>query len=376
MTHFLDIALRNAARGFCVFPVHQGNKVPCIRDFPNLATTDRATIERWAKQWPNANVGCMGDDERLIVDVDRWDKFQEQFADVIAAEPDCLDTYCISARDNRRQYTFLQTAESLGMMKRNEDCMLPDSTDNMFEFKSWHKFGVGEGSINKYGNVYTIIQDRPFRPVSAAFVTRAVELAAKYKRQRPTNGSGPREKIGIGGRRNELVREAGRIQGVTEMSKGVLTAHLLEFQEERFTEPLSLEEVQHVVDNCNWKPLTVVVKVGGKVLGETADESGPEVAEKSARPVFPDESWDGTIFGTFADIVCRGTFIRKRLASESFRAIAGAIAGDQVTCGLQVFDCGTTLPSSRSASRARVTAWTGALTFTRNLPFALFLSHS
>src|SRR5262250_1168476 len=54
----------------------------------------------------------------------------------------------------------------------------------------------------------------------------------------------------------------------------------------------------------------------------------------SPRPVFPDDSWASTVFGEFAEIVCRGSFIRKRLTSESFRAITGAIAGDQVTCGI------------------------------------------
>jgi len=71
------------------------------------------------------------------------------------------------------------------------------------------------------------------------------------------------------------------------------------------------------------------------VIGQTAP--APEavtVAEKQARPVFPDEAWAGTVFGQFADIVCRGTFMRRRLASESFRAIMGAIIGDQVTCGI------------------------------------------
>jgi hypothetical protein len=40
------------------------------------------------------------------------------------------------------------------------------------------------------------------------------------------------------------------------------------------------------------------------------------------------------VFDEFAEIVCRGNSIRKRLASEAFRAITGAIAGDQVLCGI------------------------------------------
>jgi hypothetical protein len=70
-------------------------------------------------------------------------------------------------------------------------------------------------------------------------------------------------------------------------------------------------------------------------LGRAKEQPEPvTLAEKQVRPVYPDSVWDDTVFGMFADIVCKGTFIRKRLASESFRAIVGAICGDQVTCGL------------------------------------------
>ena len=65
-----------------------------------------------------------------------------------------------------------------------------------------------------------------------------------------------------------------------------------------------------------------------------ADARDVTVAEKQARPVFPDDAWGGTIYGEFADIVCRGSFMRKRYAAEAFRAITGAVVGDQVTCGV------------------------------------------
>ena len=65
---FLDVAIRNAGRGFRVFPVHRGTKKPCILNFPDLATTNLATIEAWATKFPDANCGVMGDDIILILD--------------------------------------------------------------------------------------------------------------------------------------------------------------------------------------------------------------------------------------------------------------------------------------------------------------------
>src|SRR6185312_8301160 len=101
MSHFLQIAARNAARGLRVFPVHGGTKQPCITDFPDLATTDAQQIEKWSAQWPDANCGAIGDDVHLIVDTDRWDKMRALFAEQLTADPALFDTYCISARDNR-----------------------------------------------------------------------------------------------------------------------------------------------------------------------------------------------------------------------------------------------------------------------------------
>ena len=161
---FLDIALRNASRGFRVFPVHRATKRPCILNFPDLATTDRATIEEWATKFPDANCGVLGDDVTLILDTDRWDKLQELFAAELRIDPTVFDTYCISARDNRRQFAFLQTERSRAMRKRNLDFAIPGEQDNVFEFKSWHKLGMGEGSVHMTGKIYAIVP-RPIRAI-------------------------------------------------------------------------------------------------------------------------------------------------------------------------------------------------------------------
>lgn len=56
-TTFLDWALWLAARGFHVFPLRPGTKLPLISKFYELATTDRAIIRAWWARWPEANPG-------------------------------------------------------------------------------------------------------------------------------------------------------------------------------------------------------------------------------------------------------------------------------------------------------------------------------
>lgn len=43
-------------QGYCVIPVAR-SKIPLVRNWPSLATTDLDTIEAWWSVWPNANVG-------------------------------------------------------------------------------------------------------------------------------------------------------------------------------------------------------------------------------------------------------------------------------------------------------------------------------
>ena len=72
----IEHALALAARGFHVFPVKAGAKMPpLIKDFPTKATRVVSEIESFWKQWPDANIGIstsrFGDDEALlVVDVD------------------------------------------------------------------------------------------------------------------------------------------------------------------------------------------------------------------------------------------------------------------------------------------------------------------
>lgn len=61
-----------AKRGWCVFPCNPSNKKPLTEHGLNDATRDRATIEQWWREWPDAMIGVRTGPESgvFVVDLD------------------------------------------------------------------------------------------------------------------------------------------------------------------------------------------------------------------------------------------------------------------------------------------------------------------
>ena len=64
--------LKAAGRGWRIHPLGVRSKSPCLKDWPNLATTDIRLIESWARKYPNCNWGAAAgpDSGFFAVDVD------------------------------------------------------------------------------------------------------------------------------------------------------------------------------------------------------------------------------------------------------------------------------------------------------------------
>jgi len=243
---FLEIALRNSRRGFRVHPLRGKNAF--LEDWPNIATTDEAVIRSWAAKFPNYNCGIAAGPDVAIVDSDRVSRLKE-LAGEHAAE--WFHTYSVSSgRPDRAHFYYRMTdgARDLG----NKPWAEKNNGGNIFELKVHGGQVVAEGSVHPdTGNVYKIVQDLPLIPFPAGLLALMRECLGKDAQQRERV---PREPIGEGGRHNALVSEAGRILRVTEMSKHVLTAHLLDFNEQWLDPPLTDEEVERIAHSCNWLP--------------------------------------------------------------------------------------------------------------------------
>ena len=64
-----DVALACAGRGWWVFQVHWRSKVPRVKGWPDVATSDPAVIHQWAPGGYNVGIAC-GPSGLILVDVD------------------------------------------------------------------------------------------------------------------------------------------------------------------------------------------------------------------------------------------------------------------------------------------------------------------
>ena len=71
-SRLLEAALNYAQRGWPVFPVVPRRKLPLLKDWPDVASTDAECIGRWWKATPKANVGVVTGSRSgvVVVDVD------------------------------------------------------------------------------------------------------------------------------------------------------------------------------------------------------------------------------------------------------------------------------------------------------------------
>jgi hypothetical protein len=86
----LEAAISYGSRGWRVFPV--AGKVPRLAAWPTQATTDAATLRRWWRTWPTADLGIATGDGLVVLDVDPRHGGDSSLADLERHHGPLLDT--------------------------------------------------------------------------------------------------------------------------------------------------------------------------------------------------------------------------------------------------------------------------------------------
>jgi phage terminase Nu1 subunit (DNA packaging protein) len=324
MTNFLEIAKRNAARGFRVIPLH--GKEAFLRNWPQLATTDDTCIREWAAKFRDYNCGVAGGSDVIILDSDRVSRLKELSGEHCA---EWFNTYAVSSgRPDRAHFYFRATPEAVDF--GNKKWKEPEVDGHVFEMKGKGAQVTAEGSVHPVtGGTYAVIQDMPLIPFPDGLLAMLRLIHGK------ANPSGKREwalPVHDGeGRDDFLTQQAGRLRSVGADEETILF-HIQKLNSDPsvIADPKSDEDLERIarsVARYNVPTPDPVVTIGSpKAKPEPA-----KVAERT-RPVYPIAAWEGTAVGTFAQLCGQDNNIPMKMYAEAFRCVLGAVVGDRLSC--------------------------------------------
>ena len=324
MANFLEIALSCIRRGWYTFPCVPKDKVPVKGCSGYLdATLDEAQVREWWAHTPNANVPiATGKSGLVVLDVDTGLESEEDLRAFMSAH-DLPETFAV--RTGSRPKFAVQ---------------LYYSGDGVETFNHW-EVGSHGGDVrgSTWGHVmaagcihpdsgeeYKVLWDVPIVPVPN-FV-RALKAKKKEREIDPTapivewrNDTLYRVlcKHRANGADDEMLRDYA-LRAVAKMP-----------------DPLDEAELEQVITNACKQPIGVPDPVA-VIPGAKAQEPEPdeyEAVEDTARPVYPDDVWEGTPYGDFADYCTEGNFIRKRFFTEALRTVVGAVVGSRLSTDCQ-----------------------------------------
>jgi hypothetical protein len=293
---FGSIALQNAAVGYRVFPVDAGEKKPSVKRFPELATTDREQIKRWAVQFPNASCGILATpDGHLFIDEDSSREFRQGY-EVYSGEAFPISR-TTESRPNHRQSHWINTDYSRAKLRN-----IPQSKtkDSMFSLRFRNLYVLGEGSQHPSGSTYRVLVDSPAIPIPDKLVDyiRSLEIEEQPTLQSTTVQNVLSTADGTIPPRFDLtILKGGRNNGVSEyvwhLWQNVTTSpeQLLDlargYNEEHCWPPLSDDEIKSIVNGKLDKPVTGsnALMLGGKPLSTSVCETVAPLAVATSRPI-------------------------------------------------------------------------------------------
>ncbi|MGB8014155.1 MAG: bifunctional DNA primase/polymerase [Terriglobales bacterium] len=307
---FLEIALRNAARGFRVIPLR--GKEAFLKGWPSLATTDEKQIREWAAKFPDYNCGVAGGSDVIILDSDRVSRLKELCG---ARWAEWFHTYSVSSgRPDRAHFYFLSVPEvsDFGNRKHEE----PGIKGNVFEIKGKGTQATAEGSVHPdTGGTYHIAQDVPLIPFPLELLA---VLRDMWQKSNPTGKRKWNLPVHDGeGRDDFMIQQAGRLRNAGA-SEAVIRIHLEEINADPqiVADPKTDADLDRIARSA--ARYDVPAPVPTAIIGGAQPKAEEAVQAQRNRPVYPIEVWDGTAAGEFGKLCAHDNNIPKKFYVESF----------------------------------------------------------
>ena len=311
-------ALAALKRGWYVFPCN--GKIPIEEGGFKTATNDEAKVREWWTAYPKANPGVWpGGSLITSVDIDTGLTNETSLRE-FCARYGLPETFAL--RTGKRPQFRVQL-----IFSGNTDSFNKWQVD---EFAgdvrgSWGHI-MAPGSIHpESGAAYEILWDKPLSPLP-----EWVRNLQPVRKQREIDPTAPI----VEWRNDTLYRVLCK-----HRSNGADDEMIRAFAYRAVAQmpnPLDDEEVERVITNALKQPIglpeaiPVLSTVAEPVEVDTSQDA--DDLDDSPRPRYPDEVWQGTFYGEFAELCTRDNFIPKKFFSESMRTVVGAVVGDRLRC--------------------------------------------
>ncbi len=228
---FKNVASEMVCRGVPVIPIPPCEKGTKLVNWPSLATTDVAQVEKWHSENPNYNCGAVAKPDGFwMLDCDLMDlpqRIEEETQKSIPA------TLKVRSRRGFHFY-FRQTDASRKLGNRN--------VRGLFEAQVSNKYVVAPGSIHPdTKQPYKIIDDSPIIE-APVWLCEWLANVGKPESTVLEKENFEHRIVGEGGRNNYLTSEAGRLRRAG-LSLDGLESELLRRNEEMCDPPLDEKEV-------------------------------------------------------------------------------------------------------------------------------------
>ena len=242
MDNRLTIALDAAASGMRVFPQDR-NKRPCIKEWPERATTDAGQIKGWSKQFPTANFATATGELSGIVILDVDTKNGQPGAQSLAALEERLGAFETLRVRTPSGGSHLYFHYPEGQDVRNSQLQgFPG-----IEVKGNGGAVTLPGSFYASGAEYVVQTDRILAELPDG-ILELLKNAAKNG-DRPRSEQGAPDSIEEGGRNNYLAQQAGKLRRLGTDYEVILAALMAE--NTKCNPPLPEAEVREIAKSVS-----------------------------------------------------------------------------------------------------------------------------
>jgi Bifunctional DNA primase/polymerase, N-terminal len=229
---FKEIAQPLIERGVPVIPLLPRTKIAFSNDWPNLATTDPAQIERWDTEYPGANGACVAKAEPNGVwffEVDNPDLTRQIEVETGQKFP---KTFRVRSRPGRGHIYWRHSAASIELAQSKAYYSLKKDGKEECSARLNHAYVVAPGSTHpETGLLYQVLSTAPIAEAPQWLIDWIKShQSASDKLPLTARSDGP--KIPRGSHDNELTRIAGKLRQ-DGMEEETIADALIEICEKR-----------------------------------------------------------------------------------------------------------------------------------------------